>query len=104
MPRSTPKHYQEIKKRFGKFHEAVSTLGKTLKKAGPLDRKTAELIQLSAAAATRSRGSVQSHVRRAVKAGATEKEIFHTIILLTSTVGFPTVAAALSWAETELAD
>jgi len=27
------------------------------------------------------------------------EEIYHAIILLTSTIGFPTVAAALSWTD-----
>jgi AhpD family alkylhydroperoxidase len=95
---SRPEQYQSIKKRFGRFHEAVESLGKTLKEAGPLDRKTAELIQLAAAAAIRSEGSVHSHARRAKEAGATQDEIYHAILLLTSTIGFPTVSAALSWA------
>ena len=93
-----PKQYQDIRKKHAKFHEAVENLGKTLKKAGPIDRKTAELIQLAAAATIRSEGSVHSHTKRALKAGATEKEVYHTLILLTSTIGFPTVSAALSWA------
>ena len=95
---SRPKQYQIIKEKFGKFHEAVENLGKTLKEAGPIDTKTAELIQLAAAASIRSEGSVHSHARRAKEAGATQDEIYHAILLLTSTIGFPTVSAALSWA------
>jgi alkylhydroperoxidase/carboxymuconolactone decarboxylase family protein YurZ len=41
---------------------------------------------------------VHSHVLRAKEAGATPAEIRHALLLLTSTVGFPTVAAAFSWA------
>jgi 4-carboxymuconolactone decarboxylase len=40
---------------------------------------------------------VHSHARRAVKAGATPEEVYHTLILLTSTIGFPNTSAALSW-------
>ncbi|HWN37859.1 MAG TPA: carboxymuconolactone decarboxylase family protein, partial [Gammaproteobacteria bacterium] len=36
---------------------------------------------------------------RAQKAGATPDEINHAILLLTSTIGFPAVAAALSWVD-----
>jgi alkylhydroperoxidase/carboxymuconolactone decarboxylase family protein YurZ len=61
--------------------------------------KTSHLIQLAAAAAIRSEGSVHSHTRRALEAGAKADEIYHAIILLTSTIGFPTVSAALSWAD-----
>ena len=64
---------------------------------GRLDEKTAQLVQLAAAAASHSEGSVHSHARRALKAGATKAEIYHAIILLTSTIGFPGTSAALSW-------
>jgi len=94
-----PQQYQSIRKRFKKYFTAVDNLGKAAKAAGPLDDKTAHLIQLSAAAAIRSEGSVHSHVRRALEAGATPDEIHHAIILLSSTIGFPTVSAAISWAD-----
>lgn len=42
---------------------------------------------------------LRSHVRRALEAGATPEEIRHALILLVSTIGFPTVVAALTWAE-----
>ena len=41
----------------------------------------------------------EHHVRRALKEGATADEINHTLLLLTSTIGFPAVAAALSWVD-----
>jgi 4-carboxymuconolactone decarboxylase len=94
-----PKQHVNIKKRFTKILTAVNNLGKATRDAGPIDRKTSNLIQLSAAAAIRSEGSVHSHTRRALEAGATAEEIYHTIILLTSVIGFPTVSAALSWAD-----
>ena len=94
-----PKHYSESKKKFKEFFDALENLGNVTKKQGPLDEKTAQLIQLAAAAAIRSEGSVHSHTRRAIEAGATPEEIYHTVILLTATIGFPTVAAALSWVD-----
>lgn len=94
-----PEQYESIRKRFKKYFTAVDNLGKAARSAGPLDDKTAHLIQLGAAAAIRSEGSVHSHVRRALVAGATADEIHHAIILLSSTIGFPTVSAAISWAD-----
>jgi len=96
-----PKTYLNIMERHPAFIAAVEALGETVLQAGPLDAKTAQLIQLAAAAAVHSEGSVRSHARRARKTGATEEEIAHTLILLTSTIGFPTVAAALSWVEVD---
>jgi 4-carboxymuconolactone decarboxylase len=94
-----PDQYVSIKTRFKKYYEASDNLGKAAKESGPIDDKTGHLIQLGAAAAIRSEGSVHSHVRRALEAGATADEIHHAIILLSSTIGFPTVSAALSWAD-----
>ncbi len=94
-----PSRYQEIKKRYKGLHEALENLGKAARDAGPLDSKTSHLIQLAAAAAIKSEGAVHSHTRRALEAGATHDEICHAIILLTSTIGFPSTSAALSWAE-----
>ncbi|MEW6215737.1 MAG: carboxymuconolactone decarboxylase family protein [Nitrospirota bacterium] len=94
-----PEQYQNIKKRYKTLFNAVGNLGKVARQLGPLDEKTTHLIQLAASAAIRSEGAVHSHARRAVEAGAKPEEIYHTIILLTSTIGFPTVSAALSWAD-----
>jgi len=64
-----------------------------------LDKKTAHLIQLAASAAIRSEGGVHSHARRALEQGASINEIQHALILLTGTIGFPNVAAAISWVD-----
>ncbi len=94
-----PKQYLQIKKRHSKYFNAVEELGRVVKQEGPLDERTAHLIQLAAAATVHSEGAVHSHVRRAIDAGVTPEEIYHAIILLTGTIGFPTVVAAISWAE-----
>lgn len=91
--------YLKIKERHGDLIQAVEALSKTARESGPLDERTAHLIQLGAAAAIHSIGSVRSHAMRALAAGATPEEIHHAITILTSTIGFPTVAAALSWVD-----
>jgi len=92
-----PEWFQQLKKEHSKLLDALETLGKAAHDSGPLDEKTAHLIQLAGAITLRSEGAVHSHARRAISAGATNEEIEHAAILLTSTVGFPNVAAALSW-------
>ena len=94
-----PKNFLKIQERFGPVMKSLETLGQATDEAGPIDRKTAHLIQLAASTALRSEGAVHSHIKRALKAGASPDEIRHALILLTPTIGFPTVAAALSWAE-----
>jgi 4-carboxymuconolactone decarboxylase len=93
-----PRNYDWLVTKFKKFMQNHQELGKTLREAGPIKEKDANLIQLGAASAIKAEGAVHSHVRRALAAGATPEEIYHAIILLTSTIGFPAVAAALSWA------
>lgn len=94
-----PARHKGVMKRFPAFGKALESLGKAAREAGPIDEKTSHLIQMAAAAATRSEGAVHSHARRAIEAGATKAELFHAVLLITSTCGFPTAAAALSWVE-----
>ncbi len=93
-----PPWYTHLKEKHAGFMKALEELGEAVRREGPLPAKTAQLIQLAAAAGIRSEGAVHSHTRRALQAGATPAEIYHALILLTSTIGFPTVSAALSWA------
>lgn len=102
MSSELPKHYQSIKERFKEYGEAIDELGKTVRHAGPIDDKTSHLIQMAAAAAIRSEGGVHSQARRAMEAGASREEVYHSLILLTSTIGFPNVAAAISWVDSIL--
>jgi AhpD family alkylhydroperoxidase len=92
------KHYQELTKRFPGVMAAIENLGTAVREECVIDGKTSELIQLAAAAAIQSEGSVHSHTRRAIQAGASKDEIYHALILLVSTIGFPKVSAAISWA------
>jgi 4-carboxymuconolactone decarboxylase len=100
MPRNeTPKWFDYVEQKYPKYMKALEQLGKSVREEGPLGGKTANLLQLAAAAAIRSEGAVHSHTKRALEAGAKQAEITHAIILLTSTIGFPNVSAALSWVD-----
>ncbi|MGD8351756.1 MAG: carboxymuconolactone decarboxylase family protein [Nitrospirota bacterium] len=97
-----PPQYESIRERFKAYFSALEALGREAREAGPIDEKTGHLIQLAAAASIRSEGSVHSHARRALEAGASPEELHHTLLLITSTIGFPTVSAALSWVDDTL--
>jgi AhpD family alkylhydroperoxidase len=92
-----PDQYTGIRKKYKKYFTALNNLGMAAREAGPLDTKTSHLVQLAAAAAVRSEGSVHSHARRALEAGVKPEELYHTLLVLTSTIGFPAVSAGLSW-------
>lgn len=99
-----PKHYEIMRAKHPAYIDAVETLGKAVRDAGPLDEKTLLFVQLGAAAASHSEGSVLSHARRIMAAGASLEEVYHALMGLTCTIGFPTVAAAMSWVRKNLED
>jgi AhpD family alkylhydroperoxidase len=90
-------HYEMVKKYHPEYLEAVENLGLKAKNAGPIDEKTAQLIQLAASIASKSEGATHSHTKRALMLGASKEEIRHCVLILTNTVGFPAVMAGLSW-------
>lgn len=92
-----PEWFEQLTRHYRGVFDALDTLGREVREAGPLDARTAHLVQLAAAAALRSEGAVHSHARRALKEGVSREELEHTVLLLTSTIGFPNVSAALSW-------
>ncbi|MGB9744577.1 MAG: carboxymuconolactone decarboxylase family protein [Desulfurella sp.] len=92
-----PNFYIDLEKDFPEFINSLENLGKVAKKTANLDEKTIQLVQLAAACAIGSEGAVHSHTRRALQAGATNNEIIGVCIALVSTIGFPKVAAAISW-------
>jgi 4-carboxymuconolactone decarboxylase len=99
MTKKPHDHYLKLKERYGELIASVEALGTAARGAGPLDDKTVHLIQLAAAVAIKSQGSTHSHAVRALEAGATPEEVRHAVIVLISTIGFPTVSAALSWVD-----
>lgn len=97
MAQDYPDWFKHLRHTHENFMGAVEALGRAIRQEGPLDEKTTQLVQLAAAASIRSEGAVHSHARRALEAGAKPEEVYHAVMLLTSTIGFPTVSAALSW-------
>jgi len=104
MASKKPGLYLKLKDEYPKYFAAVEALGEAVRDAGPLDEKTLHLVQLAAAAASRSEGAVHSHVRRGLAAGLKPEELRHALIAATSTIGFPNVTAAMSWADDVLSE
>ena len=99
MKSKPPKHYRRLKKSRPEFIAAWEAISKAVRDSGPLAQRTGHLIQLAAAAAVRSEGAVHSHVRSLLEMKAKPAEIRQAIMLTAATIGFPTVMAALSWAD-----
>src|ERR1700736_7031953 len=94
-----PARYQHFEKSYPAVMLAVEALGEATQSAGPLDGKTRALVKLAIAVGAAREGAVHSHTRRALEAGCTPDERRQGAGLASTTVGFPTTMAAISWIE-----
>lgn len=94
-----PKTFLDFQEQYSDIWQAYSQLGETAAENGSLDKKERELIKLGMAAALRAKSAVQSHTHRALEAGAEPEEIEHALLIGITTLGFPTMMTALSWAK-----
>ncbi len=94
-----PKVYEQFGEQYPEVFKKYKELGIATRNAGPLDEKSQNLIKLGIALGANSRGSVMSHTRKALSAGASKEEILHAVMLGLTTTGFPNMIAALNWVE-----
>lgn len=94
-----PAAYEAFKRSYPKIWQGYDRLGALSHEAGPLDGKTRELVKLAMAVGAKMEGAVHSHTRRALKAGASPREIRHLVLLGLTTLGFPSTIAATTWIE-----
>lgn len=98
MP-NLPKPYARFKKKYARVWSSYDQLGAAVHQAGPLDVKTRELVKLGIAIGARLEGSVHSHARKALDAGAKPDEIRQVVLLAIPTLGFPPMMAAMTWVD-----
>jgi 4-carboxymuconolactone decarboxylase len=94
-----PYIYKEFQQQFPEIAKAYDELALKCHGWGPLDGKTRRLIKLGIAIGSSSEGGVRSHARRALAEGATADELRHAALLAFTTVGFPTMIAAMKWVD-----
>ena len=91
------KIYTVFKKDFPGINAAHEALGdKIHKESGPLPEKLRWLIKIAISGASKHHLALETHIKKAREAGATEAEIKHALLLLIQTVGFPTFMEAYS--------
>ncbi len=95
---AVPSHFRWFQERFPGVAEGYESLGNSVHGAGPLDDKTRALLKVCISGAARLEGGLHAHVRKALRAGVSEEEIYHALLLLMPTVGFPGAMAAIAWA------
>jgi AhpD family alkylhydroperoxidase len=97
-----PGTYLRFIERFPELGAAHEQVARAVDAAGPLDRKTCELVKIGLAVGAGLESAVKSHVRRATEAGATVQEIEQVVLLAMNTLGFPRTVAAWSWANQQI--
>ncbi len=89
------KIYTVFKKDFPGINTAHEALGEKIhSKSGPLSGKIRWLIKIAISGASGHHLALETHIKKARAAGATEDEIKHALLLLIQTVGFPTFMEA----------
>lgn len=94
-----PGRYLQFQKNYPDVFAAYDSLGKAVNQCGPLGHREVALVKLGIAAGAKLEGGVHSHTRRALSAGLSPAEIRHAVLLSTTTLGFPSMMAVLSWVD-----
>lgn len=100
--KSLPKTFQQFVKKYPAIWRAHDELAQACSEAGPLDRKTRELIKVGISVAARLETAAQRHALMALENGATPEEIFQTVLMTMTTCGHPTAAAGFQWVSSAL--
>jgi len=100
--RELPTTYSSFIARFPKLGEAHETAAKAVESHGPLDAKTCSLVKIGICVGGGFESALRSHVRRAMKNGATEQEVEQAILLAYNTCGFPRTVMAWQWARSQI--
>lgn len=93
-----PGPYQQFIQKYPDLGEAHEQIASVVEKVASLDAKACSLIKIGICVGAGLESALRSHVRRAVKCGATREEIEQSILLGMNTVGFPRTVAAWTWA------
>lgn len=84
-----PEYYEVMATKNPEMFEAFFKFRSIILEKGVLPKKTKQLITIAIYAATRFDFGLEVHIRQALKAGATEDEIFETLSLVILTAGLP---------------
>lgn len=97
-----PRTYERFSGRYPEVVRAHAALGKAAADAGPLDRRTCELVKLGICLGAGLESAAKSHARRALAAGATRDEIEHAVVQGINTAGFSRTVMTWVWVTEQL--
>lgn len=97
-----PETFKIIVKKYPEVWEAHEQLTRACADAGPLDRKTRELIKVGISLGAGLETATQRHAIMARENGATEDEIYQAVLMAMTTCGHPKTVAGWQWVRTAL--
>ena len=97
-----PRTFRGFVKEHPAIWEAHEQLTKACAEAGPLDRKTRELIKVGISAAAGMETATKRHALMARENGATAEEVYQAVLMTLTTCGHPTAAAGWQWTHVAL--
>ena len=97
-----PQTFKDIVKEYSEVWEAHEKLTQACADAGPLDRKTRDLIKVALSVGAGLETATERHAIMAVENGATMEEIEHTVLMAMTTCGHPRTAAGWAWVRAAL--
>ena len=102
--KNLPETFQSIVDKYPEVWKAHEKMTIACAEAGPLDRKTAELIKIGICIGSGLQTATKRHAIMAVENGAKKEEVYHTALLAMTTLGHPRAAAGWKWSQDALED
>ena len=99
-----PEAFQSLVDKYPEVWEAHEKLTIACAEAGPLNRKTAELIKIGICIGGGLQTATQRHAIMAVENGASKEEVYQTALMAMTTLGHPRAAAGWKWINDALKD
>ena len=97
-----PRTFQNIVGKYPEVWKAHEQLTKACAVAGPLDRKTVELIKVGICVGAGLETPTKRHAIMARENGATNEEIYQAVLISMTTLGHPRAAAGWKWVNSAL--
>jgi alkylhydroperoxidase/carboxymuconolactone decarboxylase family protein YurZ len=97
-----PETFKSLVDKYPEIWEAHERFTVACAEAGPLDRKTIELIKVGICIGGGLETATQRHAIMAVENGASKDEVYHTALMAMTTLGHPRAAAGWKWIHSAL--
>lgn len=97
-----PGKFKEFVARYPELGAAHQQIAAAAEAAGPMDRKTIELVKIGLSIGAGLESATRSHVRQALQHGATEAEVEQVALLAYNTCGWPRMVAGYAWVRQQI--